>query len=163
MPKVGYGLAAELRRAGVFVKTVQDKPQAADWALKRQMVHSMSRGIDWLFLVSDDSDFSEMLRRAREADLGTVVVGDWDRALGRHADLWVPWSGVENGEVGDLVPKRRRENSRRREQGEEHGFGLEDDDDDGGEDEELGQEYMLLYDDDDDDDEGEEEDGLYIF
>ncbi|KHN12803.1 hypothetical protein glysoja_008766 [Glycine soja] len=140
----------------------KDKPQAADWALKRQMVHSMSRGIDWLFLVSDDSDFSEMLRRAREADLGTVVVGDWDRALGRHADLWlwVPWSGVENGEVGDLVPKRRRENSRRREQGEEHGFGLEDDDD--GEDEELGQEYMLLYDD-DDDDEGEEEDGLYIF
>ncbi|KAG4931613.1 hypothetical protein AAZV13_17G208600 [Glycine max] len=162
VPKVGYGLAAELRRAGVFVKTVQDKPQAADWALKRQMVHSMSRGIDWLFLVSDDSDFSEMLRRAREADLGTVVVGDWDRALGRHADLWVPWSGVENGEVGDLVPKRRRENSRRREQGEEHGFGLEDDDDDDGEDEELGQEYMLLYDD-DDDDEGEEEDGLYIF
>lgn len=176
VPKVGYGLAAELRRAGVFVKTVQDKPQAADWALKRQMVHSMSRGIDWLFLVSDDSDFSEMLRRAREADLGTVVVGDWDRALGRHADLWVPWSGVENGEVGDLVPKRRRENSRRREQGEEHGFGLEDDD--GGvflnEDEELGQEFMLLYSEDededvdvedyydDDDDDEEEEDGFYI-
>ncbi|KAM1200379.1 hypothetical protein ACFX2J_016641 [Malus domestica] len=36
-PKVGYGLASELRRAGVFVKTVEDKPQAADWALKRQM------------------------------------------------------------------------------------------------------------------------------
>lgn len=110
-PKVGYGLASELRRAGVYVKTVEDKPQAADWALKRQMQHSMSRGVDWLFLVSDDSDFSEMLRRAREANLGTVVVGDWDRALGRHADLWVPWVGVENGEIGekDLVPKNRRE------------------------------------------------------
>lgn len=109
-PKVGYGLASELRRAGVFVKTVEDKPQAADWALKRQMQHSMSRGIDWLFLVSDDSDFSEMLRKAREANLGTVVVGDFDRALGRHADVWVPWIGVENGEVSekDLVPKRRR-------------------------------------------------------
>ncbi|GAB4852236.1 hypothetical protein Ancab_016428 [Ancistrocladus abbreviatus] len=108
-PKVGYGLARELRRAGVFVKTVEDKPQAADWAVKRQMMHSMSRGIDWLFLVSDDSDFSEMLRRAREANLGTVVVGDWDRALGRHADLWVPWIRVENGEVSekDLVPRRR--------------------------------------------------------
>ncbi|CAB4266326.1 unnamed protein product [Prunus armeniaca] len=108
-PKVGYGLASELRRAGVFVKTVEDKPQAADWALKRQMQHSMSRGIDWLFLVSDDSDFSEMLRKAREANLGTVVVGDFDRALGRHADVWVPWIGVENGEVSekDLVPKRR--------------------------------------------------------
>nr|DAD41335.1 TPA_asm: hypothetical protein HUJ06_015658 [Nelumbo nucifera] len=43
-PKVGYGLASELRRAGVFVKTVEDKPQAADWALKRQMQHSMNRG-----------------------------------------------------------------------------------------------------------------------
>ncbi|XP_059455632.1 uncharacterized protein LOC132185851 [Corylus avellana] len=112
-PKVGYGLASELRRAGVFVKTVEDKPQAADWAVKRQMQHSMSRGVDWLFLVSDDSDFSEMLRKAREANLGTVVVGDWDRALGRHADLWMPWIRVQNGEVAekDLVPKseRRRE------------------------------------------------------
>ncbi|XP_004292807.1 PREDICTED: uncharacterized protein LOC101312318 [Fragaria vesca subsp. vesca] len=110
-PKVGYGLASELRRAGVFVKTVEDKPQAADWALKRQMQHSMSRGIDWLFLVSDDSDFQDMLRKAREASLGTVVVGDWDRALGRHADVWVPWTGVEKGEISekDLVPKRRSE------------------------------------------------------
>ncbi|XP_050366827.1 uncharacterized protein LOC126785244 [Argentina anserina] len=109
-PKVGYGLAAELRRAGVFVKTVEDKPQAADWALKRQMQHSMSRGIDWLFLVSDDSDFQDMLRKAREASLGTVVVGDWDRALGRHADVWVPWNAVEKGEISekDLVPKRSR-------------------------------------------------------
>ncbi|KAK6939635.1 hypothetical protein RJ641_029166 [Dillenia turbinata] len=108
-PKVGYGLASELRRAGVFVKMVEDKPQAADWALKRQMQHSMSRGIDWLFLVSDDSDFSDMLRRARESHLGTVVVGDWDRALGRHADLWMPWSRVEKGDVKekDLVPRRR--------------------------------------------------------
>uniref|UniRef100_A0A6M2FAT2 C2H2-type domain-containing protein n=1 Tax=Populus davidiana TaxID=266767 RepID=A0A6M2FAT2_9ROSI len=108
-PKIGYGLAAELRRAGVYVKTVEDKPQAADWALKRQIEHSMSRGVDWLVLVSDDSDFSEILRKAREANLGTVVVGDRDRALGRHADLWVPWIGVENGELTekDLVPKGR--------------------------------------------------------
>ncbi|KNA19846.1 hypothetical protein SOVF_057660 [Spinacia oleracea] len=108
-PKVGYGLAKELRRAGVFVKTVEDKPQAADWALKRQMLHSISRGVDWLFLVSDDSDFREMLRRARESNLGTVVVGDRNGALGMNADLWVPWMGVENGEVSekDLVPKRK--------------------------------------------------------
>ncbi|XP_076889659.1 uncharacterized protein LOC143540499 [Bidens hawaiensis] len=108
-PKVGYGLADELRRAGVFVKTVEDKPQAADWALKRQMQHSMSRGIDWLVLVSDDSDFVEMLKRARASNLGTVVVGDWDRALGRQADLWVSWGRVENGEVTeeDLVISSR--------------------------------------------------------
>ncbi|KAL2925332.1 hypothetical protein RDABS01_033529 [Bienertia sinuspersici] len=108
-PKVGYGLAKELRRAGVFVKTVEDKPQAADWALKRQMMHSMSRGVDWMFLVSDDSDFREMLKKAGEANLGTVVVGDRNGVLGSHADLWVPWIEVENGGVSekDLVPKKK--------------------------------------------------------
>ncbi|KAH6782232.1 C2H2-like zinc finger protein [Perilla frutescens var. frutescens] len=108
-PKVGYGLAQELRRAGVYVKTVQDKPQAADWALKRQMLHSMSRGVDWIVLVSDDSDFTEMLRKARGANLGTVVVGDQDRSLGRHADVWVPWISVENGEIkeSDLELRKR--------------------------------------------------------
>ncbi|XP_058085150.1 uncharacterized protein LOC131232724 [Magnolia sinica] len=118
-PRVGYGLASELRRAGVFVKTVEDKPQAADWALKRQMQHSMSRGIDWLFLVSDDSDFSDMLRRARESDLRTVVIGDGRRALSHHADIWVPWIGVETGEVGeeDLRPQRRDGQSEREEDG----------------------------------------------
>lgn len=99
-PKKGYGLAAELRRAGVFVKTVEDKPQAADSALKRQILHWMGSGVDWLFLVSDDSDFKEMVCKAREADLQTVVVGDGRTALGRHADLWVSWMRVENGEVG---------------------------------------------------------------
>ncbi|CAA6672575.1 unnamed protein product [Spirodela intermedia] len=107
-PKVGYGLASELRRAGVFVKMVADKPQAADAALKRQVHHSMARGVDWLFLVSDDSDFSEMLRRAREADLRTAVVGDGRTALSREADLWFPWTGVENGEVGEEMALKGR-------------------------------------------------------
>ncbi|KAJ7958186.1 C2H2-like zinc finger protein [Quillaja saponaria] len=61
-----------------------------------------------------------MLRRAKEANLGTVVVGDWNRALGPHADLWVPWIGVENGKLSeeDLVPKgRRRSQSSARDDG----------------------------------------------
>lgn len=103
-PKVGYGLESELRRAGVFVRTVEDRPQAADWALKRQIEHSMERGIDWLFLVTDDSDFSASLCRARESKMRTVVIGDdGERALGRYADIWVPWIEVENGEVGDEI------------------------------------------------------------
>ena len=109
-PKVGYGLAAALRRsAGIYVKAAEDKPQAADWALKRQIEHSMSMRVDWLVLVSDDSDFLEVLRKAREANLWAVVVGDRDKASGRHADLWVPLIEVENGEVTekDLVPKGR--------------------------------------------------------
>ncbi|KAL8230971.1 hypothetical protein R6Q57_000749 [Mikania cordata] len=73
------------------------------------MQHSMSRGIDWLVLVSDDSDFVAMLKRARASNLGTVVVGDWDRALGQQADLWVSWNRVENGEIteDDLVIRCR--------------------------------------------------------
>ncbi|XP_068655061.1 uncharacterized protein [Aristolochia californica] len=118
-PKVGYGLASELRRAGVFVKTVEDKPQAADSVLKRQMHHSMTSGVDWLFLVSDDSDFSDTLRRARESDLGTVVIGDGRGALGRQADIWVPWLGVESGEISDDMLKKggREEEFERDEEG----------------------------------------------
>ncbi|KAK1298340.1 hypothetical protein QJS10_CPB14g00586 [Acorus calamus] len=76
-PKVGYGLASELRRAGLFVKTVEDKPQAVDSALNRQVRHSVARGVDWLFLVSDDSDFSETPRRVRE--VGGVVLMEVER------------------------------------------------------------------------------------
>ncbi|XP_020090396.1 uncharacterized protein LOC109711658 isoform X2 [Ananas comosus] len=111
-PRSGYGLAAELRRAGVAVRTVEDKPQAADAALKRQMQHSMARGVDWLVLVSDDSGFAEMLRKAKEAELRTVVIGDGRRALGRAADIWLPWARVESGDIGEdaLRSGRRRTN-----------------------------------------------------
>ncbi|KAG6784493.1 hypothetical protein POTOM_010189 [Populus tomentosa] len=100
---------AELTRAGVHVKAAEDKPQGADWASKRQIEHSMSMKVDWLVLVSDDSDFLEVLRKAREANLWTVVAGDRDKASGRHADLLVPLIEVENGEVPekDWVPKGR--------------------------------------------------------
>jgi hypothetical protein len=108
-PRVGFGLASELRRAGVFVKTVElgDKVNAADSSLKREI---MSGGVDWLILVSDDSEYSEMLREVREMKLGNVVVvGDyWDRDLGRNADLWLPWIVVENGKVEETDLMRRR-------------------------------------------------------
>ncbi|XP_020596894.1 uncharacterized protein LOC110036723 [Phalaenopsis equestris] len=147
IPNKGYGLASELRRAGVFVKTVEDKPQAADSAVKRQMQHSMSRGIDCLFLVSDDSDFSEMIRKSREANLRTVVIGDARRALGRLADFWVPWMRVEREEVGEEVLLSARNT----------GFRIGEED----EDEEQGLFYSsaIFYDNDDDDGKGDEADG----
>ncbi|KAM0929864.1 hypothetical protein ACQ4PT_001322 [Festuca glaucescens] len=45
-PKAGYGLDSELRRVGVHVRTVPDKPQAADQALKRQVKHAIACGVD---------------------------------------------------------------------------------------------------------------------
>ncbi|KAJ3695473.1 hypothetical protein LUZ60_000850 [Juncus effusus] len=98
-PKSGYGLASELRRAGVHVRTVEDKPQAADVALKKRVRESLAKGVDWMVLVSDDSDFIETVRMAREAELRTVVVGDGKRGLGREADIWLPWAQVENGNI----------------------------------------------------------------
>lgn len=126
-PKRGYGLDSELRRAGVMVKMVEDKPQAADLAVKRQMRHSMSRGIDFLLLVSDDGDFAEMVRKAREGGLKTVVVGDGRRSLGRLADFWVSWERVEKGEVGEEVLLQEGDEE---EDAEEVFFYSNDDDDD---------------------------------
>lgn len=37
VPRKGYGLAPELKRAGVYVRTVEDRPQAADEALMKHM------------------------------------------------------------------------------------------------------------------------------
>lgn len=107
-PKVGYGLDSELRRAGVHVRTVPDKPQAADQALKRQVKHAIACGVDWVVLVSDDSDFTDTVRNARDAALRMVVVGDGCRALGRVADIWLPWDSVQNGEVDEEMMRSGR-------------------------------------------------------
>ena len=110
-PRVGFGLGSELRRAGVFVKVVKvgEKGNAAELWLKREM---MSGEVGWLVLVSDDREFAEMLRKVREVNLKTVVVGDyWDRDLGKNADLWLPWNVVENGKLEGMGLMGRTEGS----------------------------------------------------
>lgn len=100
-PKVGYGLAEDLKRAGFWVKTVSDKPQAADVALRRNMVDMMDhRSIQCLVLVSDDSDFVGVLKEARERCLKTVVVGDNDDGvLKRNADASFSWMDILIGKA----------------------------------------------------------------
>lgn len=101
VPRVGYNLAGELRRAGVVVRTVDDRPEAADRALQEFMVDTMDRGkIRCLVLVSDDSDFVGVLREARMRCLKTVVVGDeGDGALKRCADANFSWKDVISGKA----------------------------------------------------------------
>ncbi|CAJ2668126.1 unnamed protein product [Trifolium pratense] len=71
-PKVGYGLADELKRAGFWVQTVLDKPQAADIALQKHMVDMMDHmRVECVVLVSDDSDFVD----AKKEDVS--VVENW--------------------------------------------------------------------------------------
>jgi hypothetical protein len=96
VPKVGYGLAGDLKRAGVFVKTVEDRPQAADEALIKHMTHYIHRGLECLCLVSDDSDFTNVLRLARLHRLQIIVVGE-TMTLSRHADISFSWEEVATG------------------------------------------------------------------
>ncbi|XP_027081783.2 uncharacterized protein [Coffea arabica] len=100
-PKVGYGLADELKRAGFWVRAVLDKPQAADVALRNHIVDMMDkRLIDCVVLVSDDSDFVRVLKEARERCLRTVVVGDVnDGALKRTADASFSWQEILMGKA----------------------------------------------------------------
>lgn len=100
-PKVGYGLADELKRAGFWVGTVSDKPQAADVELRRRMMDMMDRRMaECLFLVSDDSDFVEILKEARMRCLKTVVVGDInDGTLKRSADAAFSWQEIMIGKA----------------------------------------------------------------
>ncbi|KAA8522282.1 hypothetical protein F0562_012955 [Nyssa sinensis] len=100
-PKVGYGLGDELKRAGFWVRTVSAKPQAADIALRDRMVEMMDRRLfDCVVLVSDDSDFVEVLKEAKLRCLKTVVVGDSnDGALKRTADAGFSWQEIILGKA----------------------------------------------------------------
>ncbi|KNA08272.1 hypothetical protein SOVF_164060 [Spinacia oleracea] len=100
-PKVGYGLGDGLKRAGFWVKMVSDEPQAADVALKNHIVDMMDhRRIQCLVLVSDDSDFLDVLKEAKERCLKTVVVGDNDDGvLKRNADASFSWREILIGKA----------------------------------------------------------------
>ncbi|XP_039131088.1 uncharacterized protein LOC120267480 [Dioscorea cayenensis subsp. rotundata] len=113
VPKIGYGLADELRRAGVLVRTVDDRPEAADRAIREHMVDTMDRRrVGCLMLVSDDAGFAGVLREARMRCLKTVVVGDeGDGVLKRCADAAFSWKEVSSGkarkEASSVVEKWR--------------------------------------------------------
>ncbi|XVE63412.1 hypothetical protein DITRI_Ditri07aG0018400 [Diplodiscus trichospermus] len=100
-PKVGYGLADELKRAGFWVGTVSNRPQAADVALRDHIVDVMDkRKAKCLVLVSDDSDFVDVLKEAKLRCLKTVVVGDiTDGALKRVADAGFSWTEILMGKA----------------------------------------------------------------
>jgi len=100
-PKLGYGLADELKRAGFWVQTVLDKPQAADRALQSHIVDVMDhRRVECVVLVSDDSDFVDVIKEARLRCLKTVVVGDIDDGvLKRTADTAFSWEEILMGKA----------------------------------------------------------------
>ncbi|XP_068661488.1 uncharacterized protein [Aristolochia californica] len=100
-PKVGYGLGDELKRAGFLVRVVPDKPQAADAALRNHVVEMMDRRlVGCVVIVTDDADFSGVLREARQRCVKTVVVGDNERGtLRRWADGGFSWKDIVLGKA----------------------------------------------------------------
>ena len=78
------------------MRMVSDKSQAADEALKLHMNRSIREGIDCICLVSDDSDFANVLKLAQSKDLHTVVVGDTS-SLTRFADDKFSWREIASG------------------------------------------------------------------
>lgn len=83
------------------MKTVSDKPEAADVELRNDMVEIMDRKrAECLVLVSDDSDFVDVLKEARLRCLRTVVVGDLnDGPLKRNADTGFSWKEILMGKA----------------------------------------------------------------
>ncbi|KAK7857396.1 uncharacterized protein LOC111999451 [Quercus suber] len=102
--KVGYGLADELKRAGFWVFTVSNKPQAADVALKNHMVDMMDRRrVECMMLVSNDSDFVDVLKKSKLRCLKKIVVGDMnDRALKRVVNAGFSWSEILMGKAKEV-------------------------------------------------------------
>ncbi|KAI5425293.1 hypothetical protein KIW84_031188, partial [Lathyrus oleraceus] len=101
-PKVGYGLADELKRAGFWVQTVLDRPQAADVALQKHMVDMMDhRRVECVVLVSEDSDFVDVIKEAKLRCLKTVVIGDISSngVLKRTADTAFSWEEILMGKA----------------------------------------------------------------
>ncbi|KAJ8762993.1 hypothetical protein K2173_023198 [Erythroxylum novogranatense] len=105
-PKVRYSLVDELKRAGVWVRTVSDEPQATDVALREHMVDVMDkRKAECLVLVSDDSDFVDVLEEAKLRCIKTVAVGDTnDGALKRVADARFSWQEILMGKAKKEAP-----------------------------------------------------------
>ncbi|MED6122348.1 hypothetical protein PIB30_038925 [Stylosanthes scabra] len=101
-PKVGYGLADELKRSGFWVQTVLNMPQAADRALESHMVDMMDhRRVECIVLVSDDYDFANVLNEAKLRCLKTVVIGDTSDGgvLKRIADAAFSWEEILMGKA----------------------------------------------------------------
>lgn len=110
------------------------------------MLQSLKQGVKCICLVSDDSDFGDILRMARHQKLRTVVVGD-TKTLKSASDMWFSWDDVASGKArftaNEDYDRWINEDALAREL-------LDDEDED--EDEKFEIELRNVYDDDDDDD-----------
>ncbi|CAI5512624.1 unnamed protein product [Closterium sp. Naga37s-1] len=103
LPRRGYGLMPELRRAGVVVRLVSQQSQAADEALKRDLAAAVRSGqVGAVLLVSDDRGYSRALGAAAAAGLTTVAVGI-NGSLQPAVHRWFWWGDVLSGRAVALA------------------------------------------------------------
>ncbi|CAI5994314.1 unnamed protein product [Closterium sp. NIES-65] len=103
LPRHGYGLMPELRRAGVVVRLVSQQSQAADEALKRDLAAAVRSGqVGAVLLVSDDRGYSRALGAAAAAGLTTVAVGI-NGSLQPAVHRWFWWGDVLSGRAVALA------------------------------------------------------------
>nr|XP_011463765.1 PREDICTED: uncharacterized protein LOC101312061 [Fragaria vesca subsp. vesca]XP_011463766.1 PREDICTED: uncharacterized protein LOC101312061 [Fragaria vesca subsp. vesca]XP_011463767.1 PREDICTED: uncharacterized protein LOC101312061 [Fragaria vesca subsp. vesca]XP_011463769.1 PREDICTED: uncharacterized protein LOC101312061 [Fragaria vesca subsp. vesca] len=101
IPKQGNGLVSELKRAGFWVRSLPDKPRAGFVVVSDDIVEMMDeRRFECLVLVSDDSEFVDVVMEARRRCVKTVVVGDLgDGGLKRAADSGFLWREILLGKA----------------------------------------------------------------
>ncbi|KAH7423805.1 hypothetical protein KP509_12G074500 [Ceratopteris richardii] len=95
---------SDFQRAGVSVDTVQCKPQAIGFKLKKHLLGSMSKGITCICLVSDDLGFSSLLADAQTLKIFVIVFGV-SGCLKKYADYWFPWDEISQGLPAEDVQK----------------------------------------------------------
>lgn len=101
IPRAGNTLGDELQRAGVSIRIVEGRPEAARRALAEHMVETIDGGrVGCLVLVSNNIGFAGIIREARTRGMKTVVVGDdGDGSLKRCADSSFSWKDVVSGKA----------------------------------------------------------------
>ncbi|KAI1138063.1 hypothetical protein F5Y05DRAFT_49891 [Hypoxylon sp. FL0543] len=97
-PEKDHKVYRSLKRCGVRVRIVTKAPQAADEALAKRFAKVRKDPDLTLILISDDSDFYNMVQRAR-AKYGVRIVvmsRSQEGKLAKIADEWVSWDAVND-------------------------------------------------------------------
>ncbi|KAI0893449.1 hypothetical protein F4806DRAFT_475780 [Annulohypoxylon nitens] len=102
-PEAKHKVFRSLKRAGVSVRLVKKTPQAADAALMTRWKKVAKNSNLTLVLISDDSDFCEMVQRAKTTHgVHAIVVSErFEGKLAKVADEWWSWDGL-NKDARDL-------------------------------------------------------------
>ncbi|KAI0598630.1 hypothetical protein F4775DRAFT_555126 [Biscogniauxia sp. FL1348] len=96
-PEREHKLFGSLVRAGVSVRVVTGAPQAADRALEYRFSQVKKNSGLTLIIISDDSDFCNMARKAKRHGAYVIVIGENpDGKLAELADEWLSWETLNN-------------------------------------------------------------------